>query len=137
MARASEVIGDRWALLILREAFYGISRFEDLRADLEAPRAILAERLRLLVKSGILARHPYQEPGSRVRSEYRLTAKGRELALVLLALMQWGDRHLRDNLAPLEIVDQATGEKLKVVLATRAGRIVPLADARTVPSKSK
>jgi DNA-binding HxlR family transcriptional regulator len=137
MARASELLGDRWSLLILREAFYGVTRFEDLRADLDAPRAVLSERLARLVDAGIITRDPYREPGRRLRHEYRLTAKGRELALVLLALMQWGDQYLRDDSPRLKIIDRNTGERLTVALVTRSGRIAPLENVHVVPSKSK
>lgn len=130
MARASELIGDRWSLLILREAFYGVKRFEDVRADIGAPRAVLSQRLEQLVQSDVLERQPYREVGSRTRYEYGLTEKGRELALVLIALMQWGDRNLRDDPAPLEVLDQKTGEPLSVVLATSKGRVVPLEKTR-------
>jgi DNA-binding HxlR family transcriptional regulator len=132
MAKATELLGDRWTLLILREAFYGVSRFEDLRADLGAPRAALSERLERLVGQGILERRPYQEEKSRLRHEYRLTPKGRELALVLIALMQWGDRHLREDGPALDIVDATTREKLTVTLATTNGRVVPLQAATPV-----
>lgn len=137
MAKASELLGDRWTLLILREAFYGVSRFEDLRADLSAPRAALSERLERLVGEGILERRPYQEEKSRPRHEYRLTAKGRELALVLIALMQWGDRHLGDGGPALDIVDATTREALTVALATAEGRVVPLQATAAVPRKRR
>jgi DNA-binding HxlR family transcriptional regulator len=132
MARASELIGDRWTLLILREAFYGVTRFADLRADLAAPRAVLSQRLDQLVQEEILQRHPYQDEGSRTRYDYRLTEKGRELALVLFALMQWGDRYLRNDPAPLQLVDGKTGDPLTVALVTRTGRVVPVTKARAV-----
>ncbi|MEZ5955635.1 MAG: helix-turn-helix domain-containing protein [Hyphomonadaceae bacterium] len=135
MARASDLLGDRWTLLILREAFYGVSRFEDLRADLDAPRAALSGRLDLLVEEGVLEKRPYQEEKSRVRHEYRLSEKGRELALVLIALMQWGDKHLRDDRPPLDIVDAKTREKLTVTLATAKGRVVRLQDVAPVLRK--
>jgi len=132
MARASELIGDRWTLLILREAFYGVTRFADLCADLSVPRAVLSQRLDQLVQAEILQLSPYQDAGSRTRFDYRLTEKGRELALVLLALMQWGDRYLRDDPAPLKVVDSKTGDTLSVALITRTGRVVPLTRARAV-----
>lgn len=130
MARASELIGDRWSLLILREAFYGVKRFEDVRADINAPRAVLSQRLEQLVQADILERRPYREEGSRTRYEYCLTEQGRELAPVLIALMQWGDKNLRDDPAPLEVLDRQTEERLNVVLATSKGRIVPLENVR-------
>lgn len=132
MVRTSDLIGDRWSLLILREAFYGVTRFEDMRADIAAPKAILSQRLLRLVEAGLLERRPYQEPGARQRYEYALTDKGRSLGLLLIALMQWGDDNLREDAAPLGIVDALTGETLHVALATHDGRVRPLSSARTV-----
>lgn len=124
MALACDLLGDRWTMLIIREAFYGVTRFDDLRADLDAPRGILSTRLKALVVNGILERHPYREGKARVRHEYRLTARGAELALPLIALMQWGDRHLQAEPSPLDILDRMTGEPLRVALVTPAGGIV-------------
>ena len=137
MARASDLIGDRWTLLILRALFYGVSRFEDLRNDMAAPRAVLSQRLSRLVQEGIIARHPYREEGSRTRYEYKMTEKGMELGLVLLALMQWGDKHLRTDPEPLKVIDAKTREKLAVALATRKGRVVPLTQATAVPVRAQ
>lgn len=92
IAAALEVVGDRWTILILRDAFRGIHRFDELRRDLEIPRAVLADRLRRLVEAGVLVRRPYSEHPP--RDEYRLTDMGRELSPILVALMQWGDRWL-------------------------------------------
>ena len=125
MARAADLLGDKWTLLILRELFYGVSRFEDLREDMSAPRAVLSQRLQRLVDEGIIEKHPYRESGRRTRFEYRMTAKGFDLGLVLLALMQWGDKHLREDAEPLSVIDAKTREKLSVALATRKGRVVP------------
>lgn len=130
MALACDLLGDRWTMLILREAFYGVSRFDDLRADLGAPRTILSARLKALVASGILERHPYREGRARVRHDYRLSERGSELALPLLALMQWGDRHLRQAPSPLRLFSAASGAPLHVALVTPDGRAVPAEDVR-------
>jgi DNA-binding HxlR family transcriptional regulator len=92
--RAQAVFGERWAFLILREAFLGTSRFADFRSRLGIASDVLSERLTHLVEHGILAREPYQEPGSRGRFSYHLTPKGRDLQVVLGAMQQWGDRFL-------------------------------------------
>ena len=81
IARTLQVVGEKWTLLILRESFYGATRFEQFHRVLQCPRNLLSERLHLLVDEGILERSEYREPGSRARKEYRLTDKGRELAL--------------------------------------------------------
>jgi DNA-binding HxlR family transcriptional regulator len=124
LALACDVIGDRWTLLILREAFYGVTRFEAVRSDLDAPRAILSDRLTALVQNGILDRVRYQEEGARSRHEYKLTAKGRDLGLALMALFEWGNRHIRSEPSPVQVVEAATGKALRVCAATRDGRIV-------------
>jgi len=87
-----EIVGEKWTLLVLREAFFGVRRFADFHRGLACARNILSARLKTLVDEGILAREPYREPGSRLRYEYRLTEKGLDLFPVLIALMQWGDR---------------------------------------------
>lgn len=97
MAKALEVVSTRSAFLILREAFYGTSRFDDFVARVGITDAVAAARLRELVDDGLLAREPYREPGQRTRHEYRLTEKGVDLFPVLVALLQWGDRWLNDG----------------------------------------
>jgi DNA-binding HxlR family transcriptional regulator len=100
VGRTLEVVGDKWALHVLREVFNGVRRFEDMQAHTGAPRQVLSNRLGTLVDQGILRRVPYQEPGSRTRFEYRLTDKGRDLYAVLAALMAWGDRWAADPEGP-------------------------------------
>ena len=128
MALACDLLGDRWTMLVIREAFYGVSRFDDLRADLGIPRGILSARLKKLVADGVLARQPYREGSARVRHEYHLTERGRELGLALIALMQWGARHLQHEPSPLSITDRRTGEPLQVALVTPRGQAVAAED---------
>jgi DNA-binding HxlR family transcriptional regulator len=92
IARTLEVVGDRWTLLVIRDVALGRRRFDELHESLGIATNVLAERLNRLVSEEILERAPYSERPTRF--EYRLTAKGRELGLPLLALMQWGDRYL-------------------------------------------
>jgi DNA-binding HxlR family transcriptional regulator len=91
IARALEVLGERWTLLIVRDALCGIHRFDDLRDSLGLARNVLADRLKRLVAAGVLERIAYQQRPERF--EYRLSATGAELALPIVALMQWGDTH--------------------------------------------
>ena len=91
IARTLELVGEKWSLLVLREVFSGVRRFDDLRRRTGAPRQVLSARLTTLVEAGVLRRHPYQEPGQRTRYEYRLTAAGMDLYPVLVSLMRWGD----------------------------------------------
>jgi DNA-binding HxlR family transcriptional regulator len=95
LAKALEVLGERWTLLIIRNAFFGVQRFNDFQADLRIPKAVLAERLESLVADGVLERSP--DPHHAGRSLYRLTPAGRELWPALHALLMWGDRHVHRN----------------------------------------
>jgi DNA-binding HxlR family transcriptional regulator len=94
IARSLEVVGARWTLLILREAFSGTTRFAEFRQALGIAPDVLSERLSTLVEHGVLGKEPYQEPGTRARYSYHLTPAGRELLVVIGALQQWGDDHL-------------------------------------------
>jgi DNA-binding HxlR family transcriptional regulator len=94
------VVGEKWSLLVLREAFLGVRRFADFQRVLGAPRAVLTDRLATLVEQGVLTRVPYQPEGERQRFEYRLTPKGVDLYPALVALMEWGDKHLGDGGVP-------------------------------------
>ena len=86
----TEVMGDRWSLLMLRELFSGIRRFDQLTVRTAIPRQVLTERLERLLENGILRREPYQEPGQRQRFEYRLTDKGRALMPLIEDMRQYG-----------------------------------------------
>jgi DNA-binding HxlR family transcriptional regulator len=91
VARALEAIGDRWTMLVIRDAFLGVRRFDDFQRDLGIARNVLTDRLGRLVEEGILEKRAYQERPERF--EYRLTEKGADLWPVLVSLMKWGDRH--------------------------------------------
>jgi DNA-binding HxlR family transcriptional regulator len=95
LARALEVVGERWTLLIVRDAFYGVRRFNDFQAHLDIPKAVLAERLSSLTDAGILDRR--RDPAHAGRPVYELTAAGRDLWPALHALLMWGDRHRAPN----------------------------------------
>src|SRR5262245_35208945 len=90
LARSLEVVGERWTLLIVRDLFFGVTRFSDLQAHLDVPRAVLSARLARLVEAGVARRQPYA-PG---RDEHVLTEAGLELWPIVHQLMQWGERHL-------------------------------------------
>ena len=109
IARTVAVLGERWTLVILREAFSRRRRFEDIQRDLGIARNILADRLQRLVAEGILERRAYQQRPERF--EYRLTDKGRDLYPVLIALMQWGDRYTAGEAGPpVELIHELCGE---------------------------
>jgi DNA-binding HxlR family transcriptional regulator len=98
IARTLELVGERWALLALREVFLGVRRFDAIQRNTGAPRDVLSARLRKLLAAGLLERRQYQERPARF--EYRLTEAGRDLLPVLLTLMDWGDKHLAEDEPP-------------------------------------
>jgi DNA-binding HxlR family transcriptional regulator len=125
IGRTLDVLGQKWTLLIIRECFYGATRFEQFHRVLQCPRNLLTSRLALLVDEGILERTEYREPGSRPRLEYRMTDKGQELMHIMLAVMQWGDRHKADPEGPPVIARHVgCGEELHVTFACEKGHIV-------------
>lgn len=110
IGRAMEVLGERWTLVVLREVFNGVRRFDDMQVHASVPRQVLANRLGRLVDDGILRREPYRADGQRVRHEYRLTPKGLDLYPVLVAVSGWGDRYLADpEGAPVEFEHRGCG----------------------------
>ncbi|WP_426809822.1 winged helix-turn-helix transcriptional regulator [Pseudomonas sp. WOUb67] len=124
VARALEVLGDRWALMILRDAFDGLRRFSEFQKNLGLAKNILASRLKLLVESGLLMTQPASD-GSAYK-EYVLTEKGRSVFPVVVGLRQWGERHLFEvGEARSELVEGATGQALET-LQVRAldGRVL-------------
>ena len=130
IARTVDVLKDPWAFLILREAFDGVSRFADFRANLHIASDVLTERLTALVTAGVLRREQYQEPGSRPRPSYHLTEAGAELKLVIGALQQWGDAHLPIDCGPtIARLDDRTGRPVEIAFVDESGHRVPLEDA--------
>ena len=95
IARALEIVGERWTILIIRDAFFGLRRFDQFQESLGIARNVLADRLSRLVAEGVLERVRYSERPERY--EYRLTAKGRDLAVTLAGLRQWGDKYLSER----------------------------------------
>ena len=116
------VVGEKWSLLVLREAFLGVRRFADFQRHLGAPKAVLTDRLATLVEQGILTRVPYQAEGERQRVEYRLTTKGLDLYPTLVALMQWGDTYLADDgIAPVALEHRDCGSPVHLTFRCEDG----------------
>jgi DNA-binding HxlR family transcriptional regulator len=124
IAKSLEVVSTRSALLIMREAFYGTTRFDDFAERVGISEPVAAARLRELVEEGLLEREDYREPGQRTRQQYRLTPKGADLFPVLVALMKWGDRWLDDRGGPIELLHRDCGEPVEVSLHCAAGHEV-------------
>lgn len=98
--RTLAVIGEKWTMLLIRDCANGVHRFDDFRRHVGLSEAVLADRLRTLVDNGIFETREYREPGQRRRREYRLTEKGWDLFPALVALMQFGNKHLADEGGP-------------------------------------
>jgi DNA-binding HxlR family transcriptional regulator len=119
---AVAAIGDKWTFLVLREAFNGVRRFDDMQRRTQAPRQVLSDRLSRLVRDGMLRRVPYQERGQRARHEYRLTGKGLDLYPVLVALMEWGEAHATSPEGPqVQLTHRDCGEPVRLQLTCAAG----------------
>jgi DNA-binding HxlR family transcriptional regulator len=130
IARALELVGERWTLLIIRDAFLGLRRFDEFQESLGVARNVLSDRLNRLVDEGILERSVYSERPP--RSEYRLTEKGRELGVPLIALMQWGDRHLSEK--PPRVARRRSDQSpVRVVFVDRDDEVVSPHELEVVP----
>lgn len=114
VAQTLEVVGEWWSMLIVRDAFLGVRRFDQFQRRLGISRNILQQRLNRLVEAGVLARVQYSERPPRF--EYRLTDKGRDLWPVLTAMRQWGDKYAAPQGAPVEIVHRSCQHRVSAVM---------------------
>jgi DNA-binding HxlR family transcriptional regulator len=135
IAAALSIVGEKWTFLVLREAFNGVRRFDDMQRRTGAPRQVLSDRLARLVAEGILRKAPYQEAGQRPRREYRLTEKGIDLFHVIVALLEWGDKYAASPGGPaVELTHRDCGEPVHLELACSAGHVLGSArDVTPVP----
>src|SRR5215470_19695659 len=130
IARALEVVGERWTLLIIRDVLLGLHRFDELQESLGIASNVLTDRLNRLVDEGVLERVRYSERPERF--EYRLTKKGRELGVALLALMQWGDRYLSEK-PPRRARRRSDRATVSVRIVARDGSLVGPEELELVP----
>lgn len=122
--RTLDVVGEKWTLLILRDAVNGVRRFDDFRRHIGLSEAVLSDRLRKLTAAGIMRTVPYREPGSRSRNEYRLTRKGWDLWPVVTALRQWGETYAGEPEGPvMDIRHDECGAPVRVVVECTAGHV--------------
>jgi DNA-binding HxlR family transcriptional regulator len=140
IARSLDVLGEKWTLLVVREACWGRTRFSEFRQALGVAPDVLASRLATLVDVGVLERRPYRVEGGRQREEYVLTAAGADLRLVLGALSAWGDEHQPTPTGrPAVFVEAATGEPVTLGFVSADGRrLAPgeVAAVRPAPTAS-
>ncbi|MDQ3906393.1 MAG: helix-turn-helix transcriptional regulator [Actinomycetota bacterium] len=133
IARALEVVGERWSLLLVRDAFLGLSRFEQFQTSLGIGRNVLTNRLSRLVEAGVFERIRYQQHPDRF--DYRLTPMGRQLLVPLLALMHWGDDHLAGPAGPPRLAQHAEcgGELHAALICQQCQSAVPAHQVTVVP----
>ena len=130
IARALEIVGERWTLLIVRDAFLGLRRFDQFQESLGIARNVLTDRLNRLVEEGILERVRYSERPERY--EYRLTQKGRDLNLALAGLRQWGDKHLSEK-PPRLLRRKADKKPVVAALVPKSAEVLRADEVETVP----
>jgi DNA-binding HxlR family transcriptional regulator len=133
IARALEVVGERWTLLIVRDVFLGLRRFDELQENLGIARNVLTDRLNRLVDEGILERARYSERPERY--EYRLTDRGRELNVALTALRQWGDKYLSAE-PPRLLRRKADRKPVVAALVPKGADVLRPEEVETVPGPS-
>lgn len=124
IVRTLETVGTKSAYVLLREAFYGATRFEEFVERTDTSEPVVAARLRELTADGLLEKFPYQEPGQRTRSGYRLTEKGSDLLPVLVAMMRWGNRWLFPDGGRVELEHTGCGSPVHAVLRCEDGHDV-------------
>lgn len=125
LAKAIDLLGDKWTLMILRAALYGVRRFDDFQAELGAPRTMLSNRLKRLIDSGLLEKSVYREPGKRRRTEYVLTRKGIALRPILIGLNQWSDHWLSEpDVSPPIAFSSKSGSPVRASFVDSNGREV-------------
>lgn len=118
VAQCLEVVGEWWTMLIVRDAFLGVTRFDEFQGRLGISRNVLGQRLARLVETGVLAKVPYSEHPPRF--DYRLTDKGRDLWPVLTAMRQWGDRHAAPDGPPVQLIHQECGQLSEALMVCSA-----------------
>ena len=129
VAKSLEILGERWTLLIIRDAFFGLRRFEEFQSSLGVARNVLTDRLNRLVDEGVFDRRRYSERPERF--EYVLTAKGRELIVALTALREWGDRHVLARTS-LTLRSRDDGKAVTVALVPKGTPALKLRDVELV-----
>ena len=135
---ALQVVSTRSAMLLMREIFYGVSRFDELTARVGVSEPVAAARLKELVAAGLLDREPYRDPRQRTRYAYRLTEKGADLLPVIVALMRWGDRWApAEGGGPVELTHRGCGEPVHAELRCAAGHGVTASEIYAASTRTR
>ena len=129
--KAITEIGDKWILMLLREAFLGTQRFDDFCHNLSISKSVLSQKLQKMLDLKLLEKIAYQNEKERTRFEYKLTPKGKDAYKINLALLEWGNRYLVENEEKtIEVIDNNTQEKLQLILVNQSGDLVSQKDIR-------
>jgi len=140
IAGTLSLIGEKWTILILRDVFSGVRRFDDFLQRLQCSPAVLSARLKTLIEAGLLRKVSYKEPGERERFAYHPTRAAVDLLPVLVGLMQWGDAHLAaDGNGPAEVRSKVSGLRVRAALIDEAGKPVSPSDMQllAIPASSQ
>ena len=133
IAQSLTVLGEKWTLLVVRDAFWGRSKFSEFKESLGISSDILTDRLQTLVDAGVLERHSYRDEGSRERFSYHLTASGKQLAPLLAAFVAWGDEHRPTGFGPASVYrESATGRPVTVGFVTEDGVAVDSSEVELI-----
>ncbi len=136
--RSIAEIGDKWILLILRESFFGFKRFDDFQKNLGVSRSVLSNKLSKMVALNLLEKTSYQNENDRVRYEYKLTKKGKDLNKVVISLLEWGNEHVvKAGEVTVKIVEKETCEDVKIDLLSEKGETVKWRDVKIEASEGR
>lgn len=124
IGKALDLLSTKTAFLIVRECFYGSTRFDEFSERIGVSAPAVSRALKQLEAAGVIEKVPYREPGQRERDGYVLTRMGEDLLPVLLSLLKWGDEYLQDGRKPLELIDKTTGREVEVQVTSRPGQQV-------------
>lgn len=133
VVRTLDIIGEKWSLLIIRNALRGQTKYSEFRESLGAPTDILTGRLAKLVDAGVLERRSYREPGDRERSSYHLTERGQALRVVIAAMVQWGDEYNPAPKGPSLVLVDAEGAPVELAYVGASGAVLDREDVLIVP----
>ncbi|RWR16206.1 transcriptional regulator [Microbacterium enclense] len=130
LANAVDVIGERWSFFVLREALAGVTRFGEFRDRLGVATDVLTVRLQRLTDAGVLQRREYRQPGQRARHEYVLTTAGNELAVIVVALQQWGEVHAPSRTPSSIVARGGDAQQIRAALVDEHGQAVDVERVR-------
>ena len=131
VVQAMSQVGDKWTLLLLRESYLGFRRFDQFQKNLGISKSVLTQKLKSMVETGLLEKKKYQVENARARYEYHLTDKGRDFSKVIISLLEWGNKYLKDNTKPtLAIVEKKSLTPIKMTPVTHDGKSINWSDLK-------